>query len=295
MLQTTKSASEIFRDYVTDGVPASGVHPPAKQDIRVWGGEIEAGIRERLTADRTYYVRTNGNDANTGLANTSGGAFLTLQKALDVAAALDLNGFNVAIQVGDGTYTDGGVVSSPWVGKGTVTLQGNAGTPGNVIVNPAGNAVTVDNGGRLAVKDMELRSTGAGCLLATRGGLIQFQNLRFGAASSGRHIAALSSSFIEATGNYAIVGSAQRHLVADGGDIDISGRTVTLTGTPAFSQYFAVGESARIQAVGCTFSGSATGVRYIALACGVIHTNGGGASYLPGNSAGSTPSGGQYT
>ena len=58
-----------------------------------------------LTADRTYYVRTDGSNSNTGLANTSGGAFLTVQKAVDaVESRLDIAGLTVTIQIGDGTY-----------------------------------------------------------------------------------------------------------------------------------------------------------------------------------------------
>ncbi len=39
----TTSASLIWRDYATDGVPASGAHAPVKSEIRTWGAEIEPG------------------------------------------------------------------------------------------------------------------------------------------------------------------------------------------------------------------------------------------------------------
>ena len=35
------TAAEVWRDYVTDGVPSSGPHDPRKPDIRAWGGNIE--------------------------------------------------------------------------------------------------------------------------------------------------------------------------------------------------------------------------------------------------------------
>lgn len=81
--------------------------------------------RESLTANRTYYVRTDGNDSNTGLTNTSGGAFLTIQKALNVVLGkLDLSGFNVTAQVAAGAYTSAIGFASPQVGAGNITILG---------------------------------------------------------------------------------------------------------------------------------------------------------------------------
>jgi hypothetical protein len=37
-----KTANEIWRDYVTDGVPSSGANKPVKSDIRDWAAAIEA-------------------------------------------------------------------------------------------------------------------------------------------------------------------------------------------------------------------------------------------------------------
>ena len=66
---------------------------------------VAAGlIREKFTANRTYYVRTDGSDGNNGLANNSGGAFLTIAKAIAVVSALDLSGLTAAtFSVADAT------------------------------------------------------------------------------------------------------------------------------------------------------------------------------------------------
>lgn len=244
------------------------------------------GVRDVLTANRSYYVRTDGSNSNTGLANTSGGAFLTIQKAIDTVAALDLATFNVTINVADGTYTSTTTVNGAWLGSGTVSVVGNTTTPANVIINPAGACFSVQAGGVLTVSGMELRGS-SGLVAGVAGRINVGAAVRFGAASA-YHMYAFGG-FISVTASYAIVGGALRHISGDtGGKLIATSLTITLTGTPAFSDVFiGVAEAGTsVRYFLNTFSGSATGARYNASNGGYIGVNGAGTSYLPGNAAG---------
>jgi hypothetical protein len=256
-------------------------------------------LREVLTAARTYYVRTDGSDGNTGLANTAGGAFLTIQKAYDVACTLDMGGYTVTIQIGDGTYTGGLLINKPWIG-GNITVQGNSGTPANVVISTSEDCIacTVAIPGIFIIKDMKLTSSASVCIAHFGIGTLQFGNLNFGSATAAYHIGAFTTgASVNAISNYTISGGASIHWACvGGGRIEAAGLTITLTGTPAFSYKFAVVTQGlgNIRCSSNTFSGSATGARYIIDSNGVIFTNGAGATYLPGDAAGSVGTGGQY-
>lgn len=254
-------------------------------------------VREMLIANRTYHVRTDGSDANTGLANTAGGAFVTVQKALNVAAGLDFAGFTVTIQIGDGTYTDALTIPVT-VGQTSAAgliIAGNSGAPANVIVSTtSSSAISAPAGTRCLIKDLEIRTTTSGLGLNTDGGTIQFQNVRFGGCAQG-HIMCQNNGAATATGNYAISGASPVHWnVRSGGVVNTEARTITLTGTPAFATAFASCQNGHVTCGGTTFAGAATGARCNTILNGVINTAGGGAAYLPGNAAGSTATGGQY-
>lgn len=253
-----------------------------------------AFARERLSAARTYYVRTDGSNSNTGLANTSGGAFLTIQKAIDVATTLDASSFDVTIQVADGTYTENLTLKS-FVGAGSIIINGNSTTPANVVL--AGGSSTAITGDNIIGKwDLRyFKITGSGISISPTRIYLAFTGLVF-AGTGSAHFYCLTDAFVIANGNYEISGSCGRHIwLASKAYFQCVSRTVTLTGTPDWSSYF-IQSTALSSALinGNTYSGSATGTRYIVTLNSVINTGGGGPNYFPGNSAGSTATGGQY-
>ncbi len=241
-----------------------------------------------LTANRTYYVRTDGNDANTGLANTAGGAFLTVQKAIDVVAAIDLGPYSATIQIGPGTYNER-LTLKTFLGAGPIIILGDETTPANVTLSSTGAAtaiITADAAvGKYSIRGLKLTSTVAAQhgLYATNASVMEFQNVDFGALNGGWHILASDGSAIKATGNYEISGGADRHLAAVVvSSIRVESITVTLSGTPVFATAFAyASRNSAVRVAAVTYSGGAIGPRYAANANAVIDAAGAGATFFP--------------
>lgn len=257
---------------------------------------VSAGwIRDKLTANRTYYVSTTGSDSNNGLS--AGAPFLTIQKAINTVAALDISIYNVTIQLADDTYTAGMQVNGPWIGSGTVTVVGNTSTPANVVISSSGDCVKVLNNGTITISGMRLTTSAGYTLYALGGGsnIWVGSGIIFGSAAQG-HMRTDLGSYITLRNAYTISGGGQQHMLTNtNGIIEVSGITVTLSGTPAFSDRFASSLSGgQISIWNVTYSGGATGSRYSVSANAVINTFGQSTSYLPGNAAGSTATGGQY-
>ena len=249
-----------------------------------------AWARERLTADRTYYVATTGSDGNNGL--TVGTPFLTIQKAADViAATLDIGINSVTIQLADGTYT-AGVVVNPVLGTGQYIIKGNSATPANTLISLSSDAcIKATNGAVVTVTDLKLASTSGYGLQADKMAVLNYGNIEFGICAI--HLYANTTSQIWAISNYKISGSASSHFCADfGGVVLCYGKTITITGSPAFASGFAASSIlGTIYAGGNTYVGSATGKRYTASLNGVVVSGGVG---LPGSESGTTATGGQY-
>lgn len=258
-------------------------------------------VREKLNADRTYYVRTDGNDSNTGLVNSSGGAFLTIQKAINVVSSLDISIYNVTIQVGDGTYTATNELKSI-IGSGTITIQGNITTYDNCLISTTNaNCFTGQSVvGKYLIQGFKLQTTtnGVGVLSQGTPTFIQLNKINFGNIANASNVSVDAGGYIDmSNGTFIISGSANSHYqTITGGTINANSATYTLSGTPAFTIafYWADRMLGQLSCFSTTFSGSATGKRYTISNNAVCFTNGGGANYFPGNVAGTTGTGGIY-
>lgn len=253
-----------------------------------------------LTSNEDFYVATTGNNSNDGL--TVGTPWLTLQHAWNVLQQdYDLAGFTATIHVANGSYAAGVVANGPpppGFVTGGIVFTGGAGA----VVNPAGPAFQANYGAQFTLDGgITAESSGSNGIEARREGIIVINNVTCGGvASSGAQIRASDGGLVVVNGSYAISGGGGWHYEAvRNGRINASvGSTVvTVGGTPAYSQQFAGSNDLGmiyVDSSSVSFSGSATGTRYQAQVNSIIETNGGGATYFPGSSAGSVATGGQY-
>jgi hypothetical protein len=258
----------------TDGTMAanSDTSIASQKATKTYAGSAAASAVAALgvLADTTWYVRTDGNDANTGLANTAGGAFLTLQHAIDVIGALNLNGHTATIQAADGTFTAGINRTAPF-NNGNVVIQGNTATPGNCILSTSGDCFNLTDC-IVTIKGFKLTSS-AGNLVVAIGANVTLGEMEYGSAA-GVHMSATNQGYIAFTANYTISGGGTFHLADNKSSVITynSAITVTLTGTPVFSTAFCqvVNGSVLDLSVGPTFSGSATCIRYFVTDTGTM-------------------------
>ena len=256
------------------------------------GLTIGTAVREKLTGNRTYYVRTDGSDSNNGLANTAGGAFLTIQAAVNAFFLLDVGGYSVTIQVADGTYTGAVAVNGFPPGctaSNPLVFQGNFATPANCIISTtAANAFTISSGAEAYIQGFTIQTTtsGTGCEVSGHARVI-FGPMVWG-AHAGYHMEAKDGANIITTGNYSITGGGVAHQhVTSNGYVLYTGGTITLTGTPAWSSYYVGANNAYVQYGSTTFSGSATGRRHYIHNNASVYTDGSyDANFFPGNVAG---------
>lgn len=261
-------------------------------------------LRERLWADRHYYVRPDGNDANTGLSNTAGGAFKTINRARQEAySAIDLNGFTAYVNIYNGTYNETVYCVGQPVGQGAnptpIVFRGMGASRNDVNVSGGFQSLA---GARVHLSWMKLDPLGANnyCMFAKGvGSFISGENITFGqCGTSGSsvtdHMMATDGAGLEITGPYSIIGGALNHYhCTEGAFMRIAAQTVIITNTPNFNGQFAGVASSSLFVIGVNYSGAATGRTYLVHYNGVIRSNQDTRNVFPGNVHGIERSGGR--
>ncbi len=261
----------------------------------VFTGLALSEVPSLAIGDVTFYVRPDGNDGNSGLSNTIGGAFRQVQAAIDAVSRYVMSGYVAYIQVADGTYN---AFVARNTGGSDIQIVGNVASPGNVIIDGGAlDAIRAINNSTISVKGMRINAPAAGksCLLAFDRSNIVFSDVVFGPAGLS-HIYASGSALVRAIGNYSIAAGSQNHILAGTTSVaDIAGRTATITTAMSFTQ-FAQANNGTILAAGAGFpgAGGVTGSRYLTQVVGVIYTGGGGANFFAGSTAGTFATNGIY-
>lgn len=258
------------------------------KDVAMVVAALNAFGREELHANRTYFVRADSTgDSNTGLVDSAGGAFLTLQKAIDtIWGQLDLGIYDVTIDMGNGTTYAGAVVDGPLMGSGAVTVSGDTTTPANITFT---SSIFVGNNAKIYFQGCKFTSSGFGIHVSSGAYCELLGKCEFGAnTSAGIGVEGTGSAFRSAVISHTVSGGGFWFIeVAGGAHCQYAGGTTTITGTPAFGVSFVAAYGNAILAIdGVTWSGSATGKRFEVTDGAVLDTGGQADTWLPGNAAG---------
>jgi hypothetical protein len=264
---------------------------------------LVATTRFKLQAARTYYVRTDGSDSNTGLVDSAAGAFATWQAAIDAALAIDNGGFQVTIRAGaqSGVQTWNMVENQirSITGKGSLLIKGNG---ANTVLNASGQCFSLYNTlSSVIIGSMELRSgSGYGTITVNNASVLEFDTVGpiFGTCGAFTNIWVHDNAAIAYMLNcsYTIASSPSlAHMFAtNGGGVYEENCTVTISGARTTYAYAYANSGGYIQATLSTFAGTMTALRYSAVGGGIINTLANGINYFPGTTAGVVSIGGIY-
>ena len=255
-----------------------------------------------LSGAINFYVRTDGDDQNSGLADTAQDAFFSLQKAVDTAVqhVEAVHGGVVYINVGSGTHA--GAICASVSGNGNITIQ--CALPRSATLSGGGDVGTLSfsgNGARWFVYGFVLEAQGSGYgIHAEKGAVVAASTISFTNCADG-HVLAEKNSVIEVTTANFFGGTSGDCLRAESGGVITCAGDITINTASTISVGGAFAASRKglghidISAVGSVVSGTdMLGKRYSMAGNSVLYSNGKATTFLPGTIAGTTETGGLY-
>ncbi len=253
-------------------------------------------IREVLSANRTYYVRTDGSDFNDGLTDSASGAFLTFARGVEAALSVHHGTHEVTLEFGAGSFSiEGGLIAASadyhinvrGAGYDQTTLDGKLELSGGVIATVRDVHVTG------AGQNASLR-TGSGASLSILGSVRVSEGTH-------AHVIATGNSTILLTHGKVRVGAGGVSLFASttGSLIQLwPGLRVITETAVSFSNAVARSTECGVitwqSATADEALGAISGTRYSCNTNGVIQSYSGGAAAVPGTIAGTETNGGVY-
>ena len=203
---------------------------------------------------------------------------------------------DITISVADGTYSEDVIAAGSPVGNGTITLSGNLTNPENVLISASDHALQITERARLSIEGLKIETSSGCAIYANTGGLLTIKgDLIIGEGPQAQLRVSDNASQIKVSGDIELEVAGGIGIYAQRGAVfDMQNKTITLTGTPAYSYFLVSSETAVVLISGNTFTGSATGTRYSVRELSLCKTSNGGASYLPGDAAGAVSNGGLY-
>ena len=248
----------------------------------------------------------SGSNSSDGLG-TGSGAFATMQQCVNVVESLidfgQADSGPVCQNVAE-TFTENNVVHThPLTGFHVISINGNTTSPGSVVwqVSGSGNVgFQCRDGGGAIVTGFTFVSTGSGNSFINGGqlGVCDFGDLIFGANSGGEDltVSAGGSMNFNTGQTMSVTGSMVNFLLVSGeGHALLDNMQVTMPNALTFSSWVQISSPALVSMTnnGSTGPGSGTGSTGSKFSVSLNGVLGLGASTLPGNTAGSTGTGGQ--
>lgn len=267
--------------------------------------------RVTLAAPTTFYVsNTAGSDTNSGLTPTAAWATLAHATA-KLASSYDFGGQTVTLQVlsSSTTFTER-LTITPWSGGGTLIFDGGGKTINYAGVATNDGAVFVQGGalpGLVTIQNVTITTTkGAsrlvtGVFMQSASSILIGANVTFGANFSANLLALNPGSIIYLNNNLTFNGSTTGNpFFVNGGVIRLFGPAISITiSTPITVGIMADAINGGLISLPnnlVTFvnGNNVTGQRYTAAGNAIITTAGGGPNFIPGTTAGTVVTGGQY-
>lgn len=268
------------------------------------------------------HVRT-GSDSNDGLTNSASGAFLTIQKAVDVAAALDSSIYDITLQLATGWFLlDQAIELKSGVGAGKIIIAGaqpssTKGTSNSTVClssgRPSGtyvfSAIVVSTRYELDSLRLTTNSTGNATsgLLSQANSYIIVKNMDL-SANSGTFFVFYrprNSGIIRVEEEMYFSGNVSWYtLTQNAGVLDHAFTNAYLFDNPTFNYFVycvaggvVLGNPSASNFFGSfTGDGTGSGLRYFVSTCGVLYTDGvGSQSWYPGAYNGTVTSPGSVT